>query len=89
MVRRGRSARVASRTMRREGRSRSCSAEGRKREVRRLLEAVGHPVRWLRRVRFGPIRLGRLPRGGWSELAPEEVRALEHAVAGAPGPCGR
>ena len=64
-------------------------AEGRKREVRRLLEVVGHPVRWLRRVRFGPIRLGRLPRGGWSELAPEEVRALEHAAAGAPGPCGR
>jgi len=51
-------------------------ARGRKREVRRLLKAVGHPVRWLRRVRFGPIRLGELPRGGWRELTMVEVEAL-------------
>lgn len=51
-------------------------ARGRKREVRRLLKAVGHPVRWLRRVRFGPIRLGDLPRGGWRELTTAEVEAL-------------
>ena len=56
-------------------------AEGRKREVRRLLEAVGHPVRWLRRVRFGPVQLGELPRGHWRELAPAEVEGLR-AVAG-------
>jgi 23S rRNA pseudouridine2605 synthase len=55
-------------------------AEGRKREVRRLLEAVGHRVRWLRRVRFGPIRLGELQRGHWRALAPDEVEALEAAV---------
>jgi 23S rRNA pseudouridine2605 synthase len=55
-------------------------AEGRKREVRRLLEAVGHEVRWLRRVRFGPIRLGTLPRGRWRELDADEVEALEAAV---------
>jgi len=55
-------------------------AEGRKREVRRLLEAVGHRVRWLRRVRFGPIRLGALPRGQWRELEPSEVAALEAAA---------
>ena len=55
-------------------------AEGRKREVRRLLEAVGHRVRWLRRVRFGPIRLGELPRGAWRELSSEEVEALYAAV---------
>jgi 23S rRNA pseudouridine2605 synthase len=60
-------------------------AEGRNREVRRLLEAVGHPVRWLRRVRFGPIRLGDLPRGEWRELGEDEVDALRE-VAGPPRP---
>lgn len=55
-------------------------AEGRKREVRRLLEAVGHPVRWLRRVRFGPVRLGDLRRGAWRELAETEIEALRAAV---------
>lgn len=53
--------------------------EGRKREVRRLLKAVGHPVVALERTRFGPFRLGRLAPGAWrpahsSELA--EARAL-------------
>jgi 23S rRNA pseudouridine2605 synthase len=55
-------------------------AEGRKREVRRLLEAVGHRVRWLRRVRFGPIRLGELPPGRWRELDAAEVESLHAAV---------
>ena len=55
-------------------------AEGRNREVRRLLETVGHPVRWLRRVRFGPIRLGELPRGAWRDLSEVEVEELR-AVA--------
>jgi 23S rRNA pseudouridine2605 synthase len=54
--------------------------EGRKREVRRLLEAVGHPVTRLMRVRFGPIRLGDLPSGEWRELKTQEIRALEAAV---------
>lgn len=57
-------------------------AEGRKREVRRMLEAVGCPIRWLRRVRFGPVRLGDLPRGAWRDLAPSEVEALR-SVTGA------
>ena len=53
--------------------------EGRKREVRRLLKAVGHPVAALKRTRFGPFRLGRLAPDRWrpahsSELA--EARAL-------------
>jgi 23S rRNA pseudouridine2605 synthase len=56
-------------------------AEGRNREVRRLLEAVGHPVRWLRRVRFGPIRLGELPRGAWRELTEAEVGELRSVAA--------
>ncbi|MGH2697296.1 MAG: pseudouridine synthase [Actinomycetota bacterium] len=50
--------------------------EGRKREVRRLLAAVGLPVRRLVRVRVGPIRLGRLRPGEVRELEPAEVREL-------------
>jgi pseudouridine synthase len=57
--------------------------EGRKREVRRLLEAVGHAVVTLIRVRFGPIRLGYLPLGAWEALSDEEIKALERSV-GAP-----
>lgn len=59
--------------------------EGRKREVRRLLEAVGHPVVTLRRVRFGPIRLGYLPVGAWEALSEEEIQTLERSVGDAPG----
>ncbi len=50
--------------------------EGRKREVRRLLSAVGHPVRRLVRERFGPLRLGDLPAGEWRRLDREEIGAL-------------
>lgn len=54
--------------------------EGRKREVRRLLAAVGLPVRRLVRLRIGPVRLGRLPPGAIRELTPEEVRGLSRAA---------
>ena len=54
--------------------------EGRKREVRRMLEAVGRRVMSLRRVRYGPIRLGALPSGRWRRLAPQEVAALRRLV---------
>jgi 23S rRNA pseudouridine2605 synthase len=50
--------------------------EGRNRQVRRMCEAVGHPVRALERVRFGPLSLGHLPRGAWRRLAPTEVQRL-------------
>lgn len=50
--------------------------EGRKREVRRLFEALGHPVRRLVRERLGPIQLGTLESGKWRELRPDELRAL-------------
>ncbi|HEY7282482.1 MAG TPA: pseudouridine synthase [Actinomycetota bacterium] len=56
--------------------------EGRKREVRRLLAAVGLPVVRLVRVRVGPVRLGRLSPGSLRELEPPEVRAL-YAATGA------
>jgi len=50
--------------------------EGRKREVRRMMSAVGHPVLKLRRTRFGPVRLGDLQSGSWRELTDEEIEAL-------------
>jgi 23S rRNA pseudouridine2605 synthase len=50
--------------------------EGRKREVRRMLEAIDLPVRRLVRVRVGPVRLGRLTAGEVRELDSEEVREL-------------
>ncbi|MCI0435551.1 MAG: rRNA pseudouridine synthase [Gemmatimonadetes bacterium] len=59
--------------------------EGRKREVRRMLEAVGHPVLRLRRVRYGPVSLGRLGAGDWRALRAAELEALaERASAPAP-----
>ncbi len=54
--------------------------EGRNRQVRRMLEAVGHKVSRLRRVQLGPLRLGDLPRGQWRELTAQEVGALKRAA---------
>jgi 23S rRNA pseudouridine2605 synthase len=62
--------------------------EGRKREVRRLCSAAGHPVRWLRRVRFGPVALGDLPRGQWRELTESEVEAVRRRAARGPAKKG-
>ena len=53
--------------------------EGRKRQVRRMFSAVGHPVVTLHRVRFGPIELGDLALGTTRELREEEVDALRSA----------
>jgi 23S rRNA pseudouridine2605 synthase len=55
-------------------------AEGRYRQVRRMLEAVGHPVKELTRVAYGPVRLGRLRGGSWRRLRPVEVEALRQAA---------
>jgi len=54
--------------------------EGRKHEVKRFCEALGHPVRRLRRVAFGPIALGELPRGAHRALTPRELAALRAAA---------
>ena len=56
--------------------------EGRNRQVRRMCEAVGHPVLRLVRTRIGPVRMGKLAPGEWRELTSGEVRALERELAG-------
>jgi 23S rRNA pseudouridine2605 synthase len=58
--------------------------EGRNRQVRRMCEAVGHPVRRLVRTRIGPISDRRLRPGEWRSLSTTEIRALE-AAAVSPG----
>jgi 23S rRNA pseudouridine2605 synthase len=50
--------------------------EGRSRQVRRMLESVGHKVSKLRRVAIGPIRDAKIPPGGFRDLTPGEVEAL-------------
>ena len=55
--------------------------EGRNRQVRRMCEAVGHPVSKLRRVRIGPLTDRQLKAGEWRDLTAAEVRALERATA--------
>jgi 23S rRNA pseudouridine2605 synthase len=54
--------------------------EGRKRMVRRMCAAVGHPVQRLVRTRIGPVRDTRLAPGTWRELTSDEVRALYAAA---------
>ena len=49
--------------------------EGKNREVRRLLETVGHPVRGLKRVQFGGLTLGDLTPGKWRQIPEAELRA--------------
>jgi pseudouridine synthase len=55
--------------------------EGRNRQVRRMCEAVGHPVTHLKRVAIGPIRDSTLKVGRWRDLSPPEVERLRHAAA--------
>ncbi len=69
--------------------------EGRNRQVRRMLDAVGHPVRSLARTRIGPVSDPTLAPGEWRDLTAGEVRGLwEAAIApsllvGASGPAAR
>jgi 23S rRNA pseudouridine2605 synthase len=55
--------------------------EGRNRQVRRMFEAIGHPVIRLVRTRIGPIADRRLAPGEWRSLQADEVRALERAAS--------
>ena len=54
--------------------------EGRKRQVRRMCDAIGHPVVRLVRTRIGPLADRRLKPGEWRPLTPAEVRALHEAA---------
>ena len=51
--------------------------EGRNRQVRKMCEAIGHPVERLRRIAIGPIRDNRLKPGQWRELTRDEVVKLK------------
>ena len=51
--------------------------EGRNRQVRKMVEKVGHQVVMLRRIRFGCLQLGDLPRGQWRHLTNEEIHELK------------
>lgn len=55
--------------------------EGRNRQVRRMLDAVGHPVTRLVRTRIGPVRDDQLAPGRWRELTIAEVRGLYDAAS--------
>ncbi|MCD6359362.1 MAG: rRNA pseudouridine synthase [Armatimonadetes bacterium] len=68
-----------------ESRLRVIIQEGRNRQVRRMFEAIGHPVRRLKRVALGPLGLGELSLGEVRELTPAQVAALREAVQLPPG----
>ena len=57
--------------------------EGRNRQVRRMCQAVGHPVRQLERIGFGPLKLGGLPSGAHRQLGDEEIDGLASAGSAA------
>jgi 23S rRNA pseudouridine2605 synthase len=69
----------------RDGVLRITIREGRNRQVRRMCEAVGHPVRSLKRTRIGPIADRRLQPGQWRELTPQEVEKLKSGKSGKSG----
>jgi len=54
--------------------------EGQNREIRRMLARLGFKVRRLHRVGFGPVKLDKLPHGGWRPLTKGEVRKLRAAA---------
>jgi pseudouridine synthase len=51
--------------------------EGRKRQIRRTLQALGMPIVRLQRIRFGSLNLGDLPEGKWRELIASEIIQLK------------
>lgn len=54
--------------------------EGRRNQIVRMMDAIGHPVRRLRRVSIGPVQIGTLPASRWRPLEPEEVDGLKRAA---------
>jgi len=59
--------------------------EGRNRQIRKMCEAIGHPVTNLKRVAIGPIRDTSLKSGQWRELSEDEVARLRKAASPAAG----
>jgi 23S rRNA pseudouridine2605 synthase len=55
--------------------------EGRNRQVRKMCDAIGHPVKALRRIAVGPIRDAKLKPGQWRELTTQEVERLRRATS--------
>lgn len=55
--------------------------EGRNRQIRKMCDAIGHPVDHLKRVAIGPLRDARLKPGQWRELTDDEVKRLRKTVA--------
>ncbi|MFW6437464.1 MAG: pseudouridine synthase [Armatimonadota bacterium] len=68
-----------------EARLRVTITEGRNRQVRRMCAAIGHPVRRLKRVAMGPLRLGELSLGAVRKLTESQVQALRQAAGMPPG----
>ncbi len=68
-----------------ESRLRIIISEGRNRQVRRMCEKIGHPVRRLKRVAVGPIRLGELSLGEMRRLSRGQLQALREAAGLPPG----
>lgn len=60
--------------------------EGRKHQVKRMCEAVGHPVRRLQRVAMAGIKLGELKAGQWRRLSEREIEILQRTVRGEAAP---
>ena len=55
-------------------------AEGRNRQIRRMLALVGHPVKRLRRTHIGPVALKGLRPGQWRDLTQKEINALQNSI---------
>ena len=51
--------------------------EGRNRQIRKMIDAIGHQVVHLKRVEFGPVALKDLPSGQWRKLTPEEIQKMK------------
>lgn len=54
--------------------------EGRYHEIRRMCDVIGHPVLQLKRVRLGPIVLGKLAKGAWRQVSPRELASLRRVA---------
>jgi 23S rRNA pseudouridine2605 synthase/16S rRNA pseudouridine516 synthase len=81
MLEDGRAKAVSSHILRKEEKNswvRVVVTEGRNRLVKRMFSAIGHPVLKLKRVEFGPVRLGNLPVGQYRYLTLTEVTKLKH-----------